>query len=81
MSVWLLTWQQSVFKRYHSSKRFWEFYPQDGGENQPAYIWIEIASPYVYLQQPRLRVRVDQNNAPMDQLATWQATTEKHRCR
>ena len=26
MSVWSLTYQQSVFKRYHSNKRFSEFY-------------------------------------------------------
>jgi len=32
MSVWSLTWQQRVFKRYQSGKHFSEFYPQDGGE-------------------------------------------------
>jgi len=50
MSVWSLTCQQSVFKRHHSGKRFSEFYPQDGDENQLAQIWIEITSlsPYVY---------------------------------
>jgi len=31
MSVWSLTYQQSVFKRCHSDKRFSEFYLQDGG--------------------------------------------------
>jgi len=31
-----LTYQQSVFKRYHSNKHFSEFYPQHGGENQLA---------------------------------------------
>jgi len=37
-----LTYQQSVFKRYHSDKHFEEFYLQDGGKNQLAYIWNEI---------------------------------------
>ena len=27
MSVWSLTYHQSVFKRYHSDKTFWEFLP------------------------------------------------------
>jgi len=27
MSTWLLTYPQSVFKRYHSDKRFSEFLP------------------------------------------------------
>jgi len=51
MLVWLLTCQQSVFKSYTSSKHFWEFYPQDGGENQLAQIRNEITSltPSVYL--------------------------------
>ena len=34
MSLWSLTCQQNVLKRYHSSKHLWEFYPQDGGENR-----------------------------------------------
>ena len=38
MSIWSLTYQQSVFKRYHSDKHFSEFYLQDGGKNQPAQI-------------------------------------------
>jgi len=42
-SVWSLTCQQRVFKRYHSGKHFPEFYPQDGGANQLAQIWIEIS--------------------------------------
>jgi len=33
MSIWSLTYQQSVFKRYHSDKHFSEFYFQDGGKN------------------------------------------------
>jgi len=44
MSVWSLTCQQSVFKRYHSDKHLWEFYLQDGGKNQLAWIWNEITS-------------------------------------
>jgi len=31
MSIWSLTCQQSVFKRYHSDKHLSEFYLQDGG--------------------------------------------------
>ena len=27
MSIWSLTYQQSVFERYHSDKYFWEFLP------------------------------------------------------
>jgi len=42
MSLWSLTDQQSVFKRYHSKKHLWEFYPQNGGE-------ITLLSPYVYI--------------------------------
>jgi len=34
MSIWSLTYQQSVFKRYHSDKHFSEFYLQDGGKNK-----------------------------------------------
>jgi len=46
---WSLTYQQSVFKQYHSNKHIYEFYPQDGGEKQLAQIWNEITSlsPYV----------------------------------
>ena len=36
MSIWSLTYQQSVFKRYHSDKHFSEFYLQDDGKNQLA---------------------------------------------
>ena len=36
MSVWSPTYQQSVFKRYHSDEQFSEFYLQDGGKNQLA---------------------------------------------
>jgi len=36
MSTWSLTYQQSVFKQYHSYKHLSEFYPQDGAENQLA---------------------------------------------
>jgi len=36
MSLWSLIDQQSVLKRYHSKKHLWEFYPQNGGENQLA---------------------------------------------
>jgi len=36
MSILSMTYQQSVCKRYRSDKYFWEFYPQDGGENQLA---------------------------------------------
>jgi len=49
MSIWWLTNQQSVFKRYQSDKRLSEFYLQDGGKNKLAQIWNEITSlsPYV----------------------------------
>ena len=52
MSAWSLTCQQIVFKSYNSSKHFWEFYPQDGGENQLAQIRNEVTSlsPYVGLR-------------------------------
>ena len=33
-----------MFKRRHSGKHFSELYPQDGGENQLAQIWIETTS-------------------------------------
>jgi len=36
MSIWSRIYQHSVFKRYHSNKRFSEFYQQDGGKNQLA---------------------------------------------
>jgi len=42
--LWSLAYQQSVFKRYHSDKHFWEFYLQDGGKNQLAQIWTIITS-------------------------------------
>jgi len=50
MSTWSLTYRKSVLKWQQSDKHFWEFYPQDGGENQSALIWNEITSlsPYVY---------------------------------
>jgi len=32
----ILTYQRSAFKRYRGDKHFYEFYPQDGGENQLA---------------------------------------------
>ena len=35
MSVWSLTCRKAYLSD-HSSKHFWEFYPQDGGENQLA---------------------------------------------
>jgi len=44
MSTWSLTYRQSVFKWHQGKKHFWEFYPQDGGENQLALIWNEITS-------------------------------------
>jgi len=34
MSIWSLTYQQSVFKRYHSDKHSQRFYLQDVGKNQ-----------------------------------------------
>ena len=34
----------SVFKRYHSDVHFSEFYPQDGGENQLAWLTNKITS-------------------------------------
>jgi len=33
MSILPLTYQESVFKRYHSDKHVSEFYVQDGGKN------------------------------------------------
>ena len=36
MSVWSLTYQQSVFKRYHSDKHFSEFLPTRWRQNQLA---------------------------------------------
>ena len=36
MSIRSPTYQQSVFKRYHSDKHFSEFHLQDGGKNQLA---------------------------------------------
>jgi len=33
MFVWSLTYQQSVFKQYHSNRDFSAFYLQDDGEN------------------------------------------------
>ena len=36
VSLWSSTYKLNVFKRRHSNKHFWEFYPQDGGENQLA---------------------------------------------
>jgi len=53
MSVKSLTYQQRVFKRYHSGKHFSEFYPQDGGENKLAQTWIEITSPSLYVCPPQ----------------------------
>ena len=45
-----LTYQQSVFKRYHSDKHFSEFYLEDGGKSQRTYVWTKISSlsPYAY---------------------------------
>ena len=36
MSLWLLTYKQGVFKRYHSDNISQSFYLQDGGKNQLA---------------------------------------------
>jgi len=37
MSAWQLTYQQSLFNRDRSDKRFpWSFYLQDDGKNQLA---------------------------------------------
>jgi len=36
MSIRSATYQQSVFKRYHSDKHLSEFHLQDGGKNQLA---------------------------------------------
>ena len=36
MFIWSPSYQQSVFKRYHSDKHLSEFYLQDGGKNQLA---------------------------------------------
>jgi len=50
MSIWSLTYQQSVFNRYLSDKHFSVFYLQDGNKNQLAYMWNKITSmlPYAY---------------------------------
>ena len=37
MSIWSLTYQQSISKLYRSDRHFSEFYLQDGGKNQLAY--------------------------------------------
>ena len=37
MSIWSLTYQQSVFKRYHNDRHLSEFYAQDSYKNQLAY--------------------------------------------
>ena len=51
MSVWSLTYQQSVFKRCHSDKQLSEFYLQDGGKIQLAQTWNKITStsPHVWI--------------------------------
>ena len=49
MSIWSLTCQQSVFKHNHSGKHFSEFYLQDGGNNQLAYIWNKITPMSLYV--------------------------------
>ena len=36
MSIWSLTYEQSVFKRYHSDKVSKSFCLQDGGKNKLA---------------------------------------------
>ena len=36
MSVWSLTYEQSVYKRSQSEKHLSEMYLQDGGKNQLA---------------------------------------------
>ena len=54
MSIWL-SYQQNIFKRYHSDKRFWEFYLQDGDKNQLAQILNKVTSLSLYecRQMPR----------------------------
>ena len=46
----ILTYQQSVFKRYDSDKHFSAFYLQDGGKNELAQIRNKMTSlsPHVY---------------------------------
>ena len=46
MSLWSLSCQQSVFKRYHSSKHFWKVLPIRW-QRKPA--GIEITSPSTYV--------------------------------
>ena len=65
MSVWSLTYRQSVFKWQQSNKHLSEFYPRDGGENQLAWLRNETTSlsPDVYNCHPRrnkLRAEVTQ---------------------
>jgi len=40
----MITYYQSVFKRYHSDKHFSEFYLEDGGKNELA---IDMEHNYV----------------------------------
>ena len=49
MSIWSPTYQENVFKRYHSDKHLLQCYLQDGGKNQLAQMWNKTTSqsPYV----------------------------------
>jgi len=44
MSIWSLTYQQSIFKLYYSDKHFSEFYLQDGGKKSTG---IDMEQNYV----------------------------------
>jgi len=44
MSIWSLTYQQSVFKRYHSDKHLSQLYLQDGCKNS---LGIDMEQKYV----------------------------------
>jgi len=48
-------YQQCVYKWQQRNKHFKEFYLQDGGENQLAYIWNEITSLSPYMDLPPSR--------------------------
>jgi len=52
MSMGFLTYQQSVFKRYHSDEHFSEFCPQNGGKQTTGidtenYVTVTLCLPAV----------------------------------
>jgi len=51
MSIWSVTYQQRVFKHYHSGKHFSKFYLQDGGKNQPQQNYVTVTLCIQYQRQ------------------------------